>query len=64
MTEAEKLAIAEAALKEIAEIAVEPGGDWKRALIEAQQIALNAINKIGGSPDEPPPRPGLKLVKG
>lgn len=63
MTDADKLAIAEAALREIGEIAVEPGGDWKRALIEAQQIALNAINKIGGSPDEPPPKPVLKIVK-
>lgn len=61
MNDADKLAVALQALSEIGEIAVEPGADFRRALIEAQQIALNATNKIGGSPDEPPPK--LRVVK-
>ncbi len=61
MTDAEKIAIE--ALKEITEIAVEPGTDPMLAVIEMQRIAQGAINKIGGSPDEPPPKPILKLVK-
>jgi hypothetical protein len=61
MTESEQIAVA--ALKEITEIAVEPGTDPMLAVIEMQRIAQGAINKIGGSPDEPPPKPVLRLVK-
>ena len=57
------LAARRATDQEISEIAVEPGTDPMLAVIEMQRIAINAINKIGGSPDEPPPKHGLMVVK-
>jgi hypothetical protein len=50
MTDAEKLAIAITALRDIGRIAIEPGADPMKALQEAQDIAETARAEVGDAP--------------